>query len=271
MKYIKGFFMAWSCFTQIPCPYNKWHEEYRYHMLNMLPLVGLFLAVIMNSLWFVLSIFVDNSVFLGAVLTAAYFFATGFIHLDGYMDCSDAVLSRASSQEKRRILKDSHVGAFAVIALVFMVLIFSASMNIFVQEFSMGRAALLTIILMVSRQLAAYDIINRRPMAASQYVAMESYKNHEYGLPGIIITVAAGIVCYVAFLLDFSQIMSLGNLYNLIYTAVAVSGMKLAAGALGSSARKQLGGMNGDIAGYMIVAGELTGVGAVALMLGIGA
>lgn len=239
-------------------------------MLNMFPLVGLFLAVLVSIVWFALGIFMAGGIFVGVLLTAIYFVATGFIHLDGYMDCCDAILSRASAQEKRRILKDSHVGAFSVIALVFMVMVFAASMSVIAEDFTMGRAGLVAIVFMVSRQLAAYDIINRKTMATSQYVEMETYRKSEYGLPGIIATAGMGLVLYLTLLVDWGQIISLGNLYNLIYTAVAVSAMKLVAGGLGSSARKQLGGMSGDISGYMIVMGELTGVTTIALMLGIG-
>ncbi len=40
---------------------------------------------------------------------------TGGIHLDGFMDTSDALASHASRERKLEILKDSRVGAFAVI------------------------------------------------------------------------------------------------------------------------------------------------------------
>lgn len=43
---------------------------------------------------------------------------TGMLHLDGFMDVCDAILSRRSKEEKLRILKDSATGAFAVIPLV---------------------------------------------------------------------------------------------------------------------------------------------------------
>lgn len=45
-------------------------------------------------------------------------FVTGGIHLDGFMDTSDALGSHASIEKKLEILKDSHVGSFAVISVV---------------------------------------------------------------------------------------------------------------------------------------------------------
>ena len=45
-------------------------------------------------------------------------FITGGIHLDGFMDTSDALASHAPIQKKLEILKDSHAGAFAILACV---------------------------------------------------------------------------------------------------------------------------------------------------------
>ena len=48
---------------------------------------------------------------------------TGGIHMDGYMDTMDALHSYGSREKKLEILKDSHIGAFAVIMTVLYVLI----------------------------------------------------------------------------------------------------------------------------------------------------
>ena len=117
MRYIKGFLMAWGCFCRIPCPYRGWEEDNRYAMLNMFPLIGTALGVLAGVIWWLLSLLGVSSLLTGALLTFSYFWMTGFIHLDGFMDCSDAVLSRRPLADRQRILKDSRVGAFAVISL----------------------------------------------------------------------------------------------------------------------------------------------------------
>ena len=58
----------------------------------------------------------------GIALCAMPFFATGFIHLDGFMDVTDAVGSCRDLAKRREILKDSHVGSFAVIGVVLLIL-----------------------------------------------------------------------------------------------------------------------------------------------------
>lgn len=55
-------------------------------------------------------------------MAALPWLVTGFMHLDGYMDVCDAVLSRRELATRQRILKDSHCGAFAVIGMVLLAL-----------------------------------------------------------------------------------------------------------------------------------------------------
>lgn len=57
-----------------------------------------------------------------AVLAALPFLLTGFLHLDGFMDCCDAILSRRDLPTRQKILKDSHVGSFAVVCTIFLML-----------------------------------------------------------------------------------------------------------------------------------------------------
>ena len=43
---------------------------------------------------------------------------TGGFHVDGFMDTVDAIRSYRSKEEKLEILKDPHIGSFAVIKFV---------------------------------------------------------------------------------------------------------------------------------------------------------
>ena len=111
--WIYGFFMAWGMFLAIPCPKKIWSESARRRMLACLPLVGL----IAGGVWALcawLGGFLPRPI--GALLCAAApWLVTGFLHLDGFMDVCDAVMSRRDMETRQRILKDSHCGAFAVI------------------------------------------------------------------------------------------------------------------------------------------------------------
>ena len=93
---------------------------------------------------------------------------TGFMHLDGYMDVCDAVLSRRDLPTRRRILKDSHCGAFAVICLVLLAL---GQWSLFLSAESIVWQALL-LIPAAARACAGLAVLGLRPMDTSQYAAM---------------------------------------------------------------------------------------------------
>lgn len=271
MKYFKGFMMAWGCFSAIPCPSNKWDENCRGAMINMLPLIGTLMGIICVAVWEALTLIGANATFTGLVITAIYFFLTGFIHLDGFMDCSDAILSRRPELEERvRILKDSHVGAFAVIALAFMLMMFGGSAVAISQMFDLKLGAMFIIVLTVSRTIAVYDVITQKPMGTSQYNGSVYEDPKEKGRAAIIAASAVSIVMYILFIFDLSQPFSAVNVLTFFYTIVMVALMKVVAGYAGSKSRKQLGGMNGDISGCMTVLGEMTGVMFIALMMNFG-
>ena len=289
MNYIKGFLMAWGSFCRIPCPYRGWEEDNRYAMLNMFPLIGTALGILVSIVWFMLPLLGASSLLTAALLTVLYFWMTGFIHLDGFMDCSDAVLSRRPLPERQRILKDSHVGAFAVISLCFMLLLFFASMTVLAEGFSLSRAAMLCAVFTLSRELAAYSVINHRPMQTSQYRGLSSHYYNEQGWPGLSITIA---VCLILAVLPGSGLIgsmtagtaaaaagstavtisstaggfSLLRLIVLLWILLAQASVE---SLLGRRMRKQLGGMSGDVSGYMIVTGELTGILLLALVEGV--
>ena len=55
------------------------------------------------------------SLLVGALLVAALLVLTRAIHTEGFLDCCDGLFGGYSREERLRILRDTHVGAFAVI------------------------------------------------------------------------------------------------------------------------------------------------------------
>lgn len=265
--------MAWGCFCWIPCPYKKWNEEDRPAMLAMLPLLGACIGIITGFLWWVMILLGAGQLLIGAVVAGVYFLLTGFIHLDGYMDCCDAVLPRHPDiQRRREILKDSHTGAFGAIALALMLAIFIGSVADITDREYMHPVVLMGVIATLSRSCSALDVLNKRPMETSQYDRMSSEK------PGRIYSFVAGIIAAVVFMAGVLMLRVSTDV--LADAGMTVLGMPeamglflvamttvIAAEAAGSYDRKALGGMNGDISGHMIVTGEMFGLLAAALIL----
>ena len=80
------------------------------------PLVGLILGTILAGIGYLASFRLSAGV-VGAVILISEVLLTGGLHLDGYMDTMDGIFSGRSRERILEIMKDSRVGAHAVIAL----------------------------------------------------------------------------------------------------------------------------------------------------------
>ena len=58
-----------------------------------------------------------------AILVVAMVVLTRALHLDGFMDCCDALLGGFDRERRLAILRDSHVGAFAVVGVAALLLL----------------------------------------------------------------------------------------------------------------------------------------------------
>ena len=115
--------MAFALYSRIPMPRLDWESESRKYTLYAFPLVG-FAVGICELLWLWIAQVLDlHTILTGAVLTALPIWVTGGIHLDGFCDVCDARASHQSRERKLEILKDSNVGAFAVIHCVLLLLL----------------------------------------------------------------------------------------------------------------------------------------------------
>lgn len=272
MKYIRGFLMAWGNFSALPCPYHKWHEDSRKAMLCMLPLVGALCSIVVVVIWRFLFFADTPPVLTGAMLTAAYFLSTGFIHLDGFMDCSDAILSRRPEMsERQRILKASDVGAFAVISIVMMFMIFTASMITLADGFSIWKACFFIGVVMTSRSVAADDVLWKPVMKTSQYASFG-----EINTKGTADFIALWSITIIPLLAVFFLLIGVGleESYEIVKYVYSYTGAiivtAVTAHITGFRDRRALGGMSGDIAGHMIVTSETAGVLAAAILVSWG-
>ena len=263
MKYVRGFLMAWGMFCWIPCPYKEWRMEDRRAQVAMLPLVGTFIGVIVCLCWWLLSLIGCGGLLAGALLTGVYFLLTGFIHIDGFMDCSDAIMPRhPEMEERRRILKDPHSGAFAVICLVIMLLVFTGAMTDIAEEFGIKSCSLLVVIFTASRTVSALEVIMRKPMETSQYAQLDEPGRARDTIPAIVILAVVLGVCELI-MADMSWLALIAELYSNI---IALTVMVTAFITCSIDCRK-LGGMNGDISGHMITISELFGVLTMAIII----
>lgn len=248
-KIATAFSMAWGNFLTLPCPYKAWDSELKNMMLALLPLIG----AVIGGIWVVIGrvsllIFGSNTA-TALIMTFLLFALCGFMHMDGFMDVNDAVMSRRELAERQRILKDSTVGAFAVVTSIFLVLGIFAFLNVYIDgKEHLTEILPVFVIPVMSRAFAGGSVLMCRPLGISQYS-----KAHSVAQKGSFAVLAV----LSAVILAVTLIIGRTDVYGIIIPAAATATVTFVSGAY---ARAKLGGMNGDIAGYSICMGELFGV-----------
>ena len=124
MKWVKSFLLAFSMYSRIPMPQVDYKEGDGQYSFCFFPAVGVVIGVL-EFLWFG---FCKNGMSQLAtvfIATAIPLVVTGGFHVDGFLDVTDALSSYRSLDEKKRILRDPHIGAFAVIGLATAGLVFT--------------------------------------------------------------------------------------------------------------------------------------------------
>lgn len=114
-------FTAIAFLTKFPVPPLQhstadWQKSVAYY-----PLVGFLIGLI---LWLSAEglVYAFPSSVAAVLILAVWVYATGGLHLDGWMDLADGLGSHRSKEDMMRIMKDSRVGAMGVLAAVLLLL-----------------------------------------------------------------------------------------------------------------------------------------------------
>ena len=249
-RYFKGLYMSFGMFCSIPQPFKLWDDKAVNLVLPCFPLVGCLIGV----LWWGIATMLLSSgihiILVSAVVTLIPFLASGFLHLDGYMDTSDAVLSRRPLEDKLRILKDPHTGAFAVIMLaVLFVVQFSVVFAVIEQEKNL---ILLIVIPVISRCCSALSVLCLKPLSQSNYANMFRQDSKTVHKVFIVFIAIFGIVLSFFF----------AQVHGMIIAISAIAGFTAAI----IWAYRDLKGVSGDLAGFALVISELCGLAAMAVI-----
>ena len=243
-KYLHAFVMCQSMFCAIPAP-QAWDEKAKDKMLIFLPIVGLEIGALWAALAWLCRLLNLPALVAGLVLCAYPFLITGFIHLDGFMDVTDAVKSWRDLERRREILKDSHVGSFAVIGIALLML---AQFAFFSSAPAEANSLILIFIPAVSRCGSSLAVTGLKPMSTSQYADQKKPKSHIVALSIMLcLFLAAGfLLC--------------GKYGFALVGCLAGYGLALL------RAYRSLDGMNGDISGFALTVSELCAVAVYALI-----
>ncbi|WP_053375842.1 adenosylcobinamide-GDP ribazoletransferase [Paenibacillus sp. FJAT-27812] len=203
-------------------------------------LIGLFLAVFSWLLHLVVPAF-PSAVIVLAIWTAL----SGGLHLDGWMDTADGVLSHRSRERMLEIMKDSRVGAMGVLAAV-LLLLFKASLlaELFVAEQPNRYWPLLVIGPIWSRAWMGAAIAFWPFARSGEGIAV--LFNEVKGLQATASIVVAGASTWLILFLA-----GINSGTALVYLLVAAGITICCGGLLAAWLNRKLGGLTGDTYGAM--------------------
>ena len=246
-KIAKAFIVAFSIYSKIPMPRFNWEsDDMKYH-LCFFPWVGAVIGGV-EFLWYLLCEMREiGTVPFVFVALAIPILITGGFHLDGFMDTCDALHSYQDREKKLEILKDPHIGAFAVICLAaFFCLAAGALALVYeVLDFQDVRAVIaLCMCFFLARTLSGISVVT---MPGAKKKGMLQTFSDTAGKKTVMIVLIAELILIAAGMVAVHPILG----------GVSI----LAAG--GSFAyyhhvsMKQFGGITGDLAGYFVSLTEI--------------
>lgn len=250
MQILKSFLNAISMYSALPVPYpGEWKKEDLQYSILFFPAVGAVIGILL-WLWSRADLFFEWKNLVGGTLISAAIpvAVTGGIHIDGYMDTSDALHSWRSRERKLEILKDSHIGAFAVIRLLVIAVLYASGCSVLVDSLYRGRNGasetfeIWCVSFIMSRVLSGFSVIHFKNArgSGSLYTFADASAGHGRG---INIWLAAEYGGCLAAILLISPLRG----------AAAAAAALLSFLGYHHTAYKQFGGITGDIAGWFLV------------------
>ena len=239
---MKSVIIAFAIYSKLPMPRVDWEKKTLSWALCWFPLVGLFIGA---ALWLWLAL--AHWLGFGDIFTAAFALLlpialSGGIHLDGFCDTCDALSSHQSREKKLEILKDSHTGAFAIICCGLYLLVFFAA---WCQVEAAGRTALvLGLGPVLSRSLSGLFAVTLPNARGTGLLAT---------FTGPMDAARARVVLAVWAIAAAAAMVFLSP-----WTGVGVlAGAALACVYYVATAKRQFGGVTGDLAGFFLQLCEL--------------
>lgn len=250
MPFLKGLVIAFSMYSKIPMPQFAWKEEDMKYMLCFFPWVGAVTGVLLYGWRLLCDRLGVGELCYVCVGGAIPLIVTGGFHADGFLDTMDAFHSYQTRERKLEILKDSHIGAFAVIMAGVYGLIYLAA---FSEIRNRKMLAIFACGFVLSRVFSGIGVIAFRPAKTDGLLFRFADSAHKKVVFGVLCV--EGVLCFTGMLF-----------INVVAGAVVGLTALAAFGYYRVRCYKEFGGITGDTAGYFILLSEVCMALAAALL-----
>jgi len=224
-----GFLILISFFTRIPIGSKiEYNEDNFKSALSLYSLMGAVIGVILLIVSLVGNVFHVNYV-KGLLLTICYVVITGGIHFDGAADTVDGLFSGRTGERIFEIMSDSHIGAFGVLCLIFIVL----SQFVMFSNISIFACFLMPIVGRASVVVSSWNKKYAKKTKGMGTVFIE-YINTKVLISNILILLISCIVVPGRIVFIISSIIALISAY-----------------LISNWIEKKIGGMTGDTCGFI--------------------
>jgi len=228
-------------FSRVPMPKVAWKPENMRFALAALPLVGVLIGALLWSWAWLCDALSVGSILFAAGMTLLPLLVSGGIHLDGFCDTVDALSSHATQERKREILKDPHAGAFAVIGVcAYLLAVFALYTELPNEKNAVLLACLIPVL---SRGAGALASFGTPSDGAGLLHTMRSSADRRAVVWILAVWCALGVSGLLLLSPLTGGVMALAGVLCTVLTV--------------RMAKRQFGGMSGDLAGFCIQVCEL--------------
>lgn len=246
-----SFVIAWSMYSRIPMPQIQWTKERMRYTMCFFPLIGVLIGAAVAGFVFLSEKLGAGEIFTALVGTALPLVITGGIHMDGFLDTTDARRAFLPRERKLEILKDPHAGAFAIIGCGVYLVLYGALFS----ELDFRGCLLFAGTFAAERALSGMSVV-LFPMARQDGLAASF---SQAALKRVVRLVMAG---YLAASAAFFLIISEWLFDSLIPGFLCLASSMLVFFWYYRMSVREFGGITGDLAGYFLQICELALLGA---------
>ena len=227
------------------------------------PLVGLVLGAILAALAWALA-WLWPGAMVAALVLVAWVLLTGALHLDGFVDCCDALFASVAPERRLEILRDLHTGAFGVAGVALLLLTKYAALASLAELAALAAPGILLAAPGILAEPAGWLPLILIPTTArwgmTATIVLHPYARSEPGLGARAKTGAGAMQLATATTITLAVTAAIwwAGLHwgALVIVVVMAATMLLAAQWI----RSRIGGLTGDAYGALCELGEAAGL-----------